>query len=217
MAVDQPFRFPAAFTFVLRAFSTLEGLGKALDPDYSFAVVAQPFGEELLNLQVCQRVSSQAGWLTSASVRGWSGWLAAAILWLCSRQQGCLCWGSTPANACLWASRVHLILSAACSANQQGMPQATGRLAEDRMPPYALHGLCTASPICTTLACTTCQLETLPNAGRWQLLGLYVCQAQAPLCRAQAALVSTLGSGRCEANSVRPWLSASRAAASAGP
>ena len=52
MAVDQPFRFPAAFTFVLRAFSTLEGLGKALDPDYSFAVVAQPFGEELLNLQV---------------------------------------------------------------------------------------------------------------------------------------------------------------------
>ena len=53
VAVDQPFRFPAAFTFVLRAFSTLEGLGKALDPDYSFAVVAQPFGEELLNLQVC--------------------------------------------------------------------------------------------------------------------------------------------------------------------
>ena len=27
-AVDQPFRFPAAFTFVLRAFSTLEGLGE---------------------------------------------------------------------------------------------------------------------------------------------------------------------------------------------
>lgn len=52
IAVDQPFRFPAAFTFVLRAFSTLEGLGKALDPDYKFADVARPYALELLDLQV---------------------------------------------------------------------------------------------------------------------------------------------------------------------
>lgn len=30
IALDQPFRFPATFTFVLRAFSTLEGLGKVM-------------------------------------------------------------------------------------------------------------------------------------------------------------------------------------------
>lgn len=52
IAVDQPFRFPAAFTFVLRAFSTLEGLGKALDPEYKFADMARPYVLELLELEV---------------------------------------------------------------------------------------------------------------------------------------------------------------------
>ncbi len=52
IALDQPFRFPASFTFVLRAFSTLEGIGKALDPKYSFIAVAQPYAQELLDLQV---------------------------------------------------------------------------------------------------------------------------------------------------------------------
>eukprot|EP00884_Botryococcus_braunii_P019654 jgi/Botrbrau1/6372/Bobra.0098s0031.1 len=50
IAVDQPFRFPAAFTFVLRSFSALEGIGKRLDPNYKFAVVAQPYAQELLDL-----------------------------------------------------------------------------------------------------------------------------------------------------------------------
>ena len=31
LAVDQPFRFPASFTFVLRAFTTLEGIGETLN------------------------------------------------------------------------------------------------------------------------------------------------------------------------------------------
>ena len=52
IALDQPFRFPASFTFVLRAFTTLEGLGRALDPNYKFAAVAQPYALELLQLQV---------------------------------------------------------------------------------------------------------------------------------------------------------------------
>ncbi len=51
IALDQPFRFPASFTFVLRAFTTLEGLGRALSPDYKFAAVAQPFALQLLQLQ----------------------------------------------------------------------------------------------------------------------------------------------------------------------
>ncbi len=45
IALDQPFRFPATFTFVLRSFSALEGIGKALDPDYKFAAVAQPYAQ----------------------------------------------------------------------------------------------------------------------------------------------------------------------------
>ena len=52
IALDQPFRFPASFTFVLRAFTTLEGLGRALSPNYKFAAVAQPYALQLLQLQV---------------------------------------------------------------------------------------------------------------------------------------------------------------------
>ncbi|ELR99465.1 AarF/ABC1/UbiB kinase family protein [Gloeocapsa sp. PCC 73106] len=48
IAYDQPFRFPATFTFVMRAFSTLEGVGKGLDPEFNFMEVAQPFAMELI-------------------------------------------------------------------------------------------------------------------------------------------------------------------------
>jgi predicted unusual protein kinase regulating ubiquinone biosynthesis (AarF/ABC1/UbiB family) len=45
---DQPFRFPATFTFVMRAFSTLEGVGKGLDPGFNFMEVAKPFAMEIM-------------------------------------------------------------------------------------------------------------------------------------------------------------------------
>ncbi len=48
VAYSQPFRFPATFTFVLRAFSTLEGLGKGLDPEFNFMEIAKPFATGLM-------------------------------------------------------------------------------------------------------------------------------------------------------------------------
>lgn len=48
IAYDQPFRFPATFTFVMRAFSTLEGVGKGLDPDFNFMEVAKPFALQIM-------------------------------------------------------------------------------------------------------------------------------------------------------------------------
>lgn len=58
IAVDQPFRFPSTFTFVLRAFSTLEGIGYTLNPDFSFAKVAAPYAQELLDMRDSQRNGS---------------------------------------------------------------------------------------------------------------------------------------------------------------
>ena len=49
IAYDQPFRFPATFTFVMRAFSTLEGVGKGLDPEFNFMEVAKPFAIDIMN------------------------------------------------------------------------------------------------------------------------------------------------------------------------
>lgn len=48
IAYNQPFRFPATFTFVMRAFSTLEGVGKGLDPEFNFMEVAKPFAMQLM-------------------------------------------------------------------------------------------------------------------------------------------------------------------------
>jgi len=48
IAYDQPFRFPATFTFVMRAFSTIEGVGRGLDPTFNFMEVAEPFAAEIM-------------------------------------------------------------------------------------------------------------------------------------------------------------------------
>ena len=47
-AYDKPFRLPAASVFLLRAFSTLEGLARGLDPDFKFSEVALPYADTLL-------------------------------------------------------------------------------------------------------------------------------------------------------------------------
>ncbi|XP_019435765.1 PREDICTED: uncharacterized protein LOC109342169 [Lupinus angustifolius] len=59
IAQDQPFRFPSTFTFVLRAFSTLEGIGYTLNPDFSFAKIAAPYAQELLDVRQKRRPGQQ--------------------------------------------------------------------------------------------------------------------------------------------------------------
>ncbi|CAM0950765.1 unnamed protein product [Alopecurus aequalis] len=59
IAQDQPFRFPSTFTFVIRAFSTLEGIGYILDPDFSFVKVAAPYAQELLDLKTRRRAGPE--------------------------------------------------------------------------------------------------------------------------------------------------------------
>ncbi|KAK8916960.1 hypothetical protein KSP39_PZI023086 [Platanthera zijinensis] len=59
IATDQPFRFPSTFTFVLRAFSTLEGIGYTLDPEFSFVKVAAPYAQELLDIRQKQRTGAE--------------------------------------------------------------------------------------------------------------------------------------------------------------
>jgi len=48
---SKPFVFPAAFTFVFRAFTTLDGIGKGLDPNYDVARLAQPYLREMADLK----------------------------------------------------------------------------------------------------------------------------------------------------------------------
>lgn len=47
-SADKPFRFPATFTFVVRSFTVLDGIGKALDPRFDISEIAAPYARELL-------------------------------------------------------------------------------------------------------------------------------------------------------------------------
>lgn len=66
VAQDQPFRIPATFTFVLRAFSTLEGVALTLDPNFKFSAVAKPFADDLL-ARAGKRVTAQLDASTGGS------------------------------------------------------------------------------------------------------------------------------------------------------
>ena len=48
---NNSFRFPSTFTFIFRAFASVEGIGKELDPDFDIGQFAQPFVERFIDTQ----------------------------------------------------------------------------------------------------------------------------------------------------------------------
>lgn len=48
---NNSFRFPSTFTFVFRAFVSVEGIGKELDPEFDIGKLAQPFIEKFTDSQ----------------------------------------------------------------------------------------------------------------------------------------------------------------------
>ena len=71
---DQPFRFPAELTFVVRAFSVLDGIGKGLNKKFDIGEISAPYARNLLieeNPQSLppQVVSAQKKWQKRADAQ----------------------------------------------------------------------------------------------------------------------------------------------------
>ena len=47
-SADKPFRFPATFTFVVRSFTVLDGIGKSLSNRFDITEIAAPYARGLL-------------------------------------------------------------------------------------------------------------------------------------------------------------------------
>jgi predicted unusual protein kinase regulating ubiquinone biosynthesis (AarF/ABC1/UbiB family) len=58
---DRPFVFPPKFTFVFRALSTIDGIGKSLDPGYDLTRLSSPYLRELADLRDGSRYKSVVG------------------------------------------------------------------------------------------------------------------------------------------------------------
>jgi len=48
---NNSFRFPSTFTFIFRAFASIDGIGKELDKDFDIGKLAQPFIEKFIEEQ----------------------------------------------------------------------------------------------------------------------------------------------------------------------
>ena len=71
---DQPFRFPAELTFVVRAFSVLDGIGKGLNKKFDIGEISAPYARNLLieenpNSLPPQVVAAQRKWQRRADAQ----------------------------------------------------------------------------------------------------------------------------------------------------